>query len=756
MHGATVTPGLLLDDRYELSRLLGRGGMGQVWEGKDLRLKRPVAVKILSPAGVLEPRDLALFRREAEIGAMLSHPGITTVFDLGSPSRDGGTPWYLVMERLVGHSLDREVRLHRDGLPWERVVDLGRQVADALAAAHTQGVVHRDIKPANLFLQQSGVVKICDFGISRLANATSLLTGVVQAAGTLPYMAPEQFATLAVDHRSDLYALGCVLHELLVGAPWVDPRADWPGAMYRHHQVAPPSSAAARPDIPEALDRLVLDLLAKDPADRPSDASTVTARLRDIARQPGQGHGADHRRGPGLDARTRRLTEAATAFRALHARRATETVTVLRTSQAMHPPTGPSQVSTPRRTSVEQLVAGRFRLLQKLGSGGYGEVWSAYDERLRVEVALKQVRVDPSAGNTERDAVLGQAEDEARHAARLRDHPNIVTVFDVVGDGGTPWLVMRLVEGRTLDQEIRERGPLGPVMAAHVAAGVLAALDAAHESGVLHRDVKPANIMLAEDGTVLLTDFGIAKGSTTTTQAVLAGTLPYMSPERLNGRDTPAGDLFALGASLYEATEGVSPFARATPTATMAAVALEEPPPPAKAGRLRGLITALLDKDPERRPSAASALVLLANAEGPHRTPRQERTPGRSVDVAARQATPVRTDDIAPQQRTPVLTGDVTASAAPAKSRIGEALEVAVFLAKACFWIFGILGVLIGLCSNPAAFDASAPSWFPIPLPHGTRVSNAFSGLVLVGGTAAVVTALLTFFWGLLSTDPKS
>ncbi|MFG3291964.1 serine/threonine-protein kinase [Streptomyces sp. NPDC048179] len=325
MYGGTVSAGLLLGRRYELLHTLGRGGMGQVWEARDLRLKRRVAVKILSPAGVPEPRDLALFRREAEIGAMLSHPGITTVFDMGSPSHDGHTPWYIVMERLVGHDFAGELARHPGGLPVEQVVDLAGQVAAALGAAHAQGVVHRDVKPANLFLQDSGLVKICDFGISRLANATHLLTGF-QVAGTLPYMAPEQFATLAVDHRSDLYALGCVLYELLAGRTWVDPGADWPAAMYQHFEVAPPRPAASRPDIPEELDRLVLDLLAKDPVDRPADASAVVARLRGVGRQPRRGPGTTDGATDGQrpEHRTRLLTDAATLFRALHVRRAAE------------------------------------------------------------------------------------------------------------------------------------------------------------------------------------------------------------------------------------------------------------------------------------------------------------------------------------------------------------------------------------------------------------------------------------------------
>ncbi|MFD9304681.1 WD40 repeat domain-containing serine/threonine protein kinase [Streptomyces sp. NPDC060048] len=283
------------------------------------------------------------------------------------------------------------------------------------------------------------------------------------------------------------------------------------------------------------------------------------------------------------------------------------------------------------QTGAGRVIGGRFRLLSMLGEGGFGQVWRAFDEKLGVEVAIKRVRIDRSATDAERARAAELAESEARHAARLRDHPNIVAVYDVVTASGEPWLVMRLVRGRTLAQEIRARGRLHADEAGRIASGVLAALSAAHAAEIVHRDVKPANIMLADDGAVLLTDFGIAKEHTATTQAVLIGTLPYMSPERLSGKDLPAGDLFALGATLYETTEGVSPFARATAAAIMSAVVLEQPAPPLHAGRLGDLILALLAKDPDERPDAKTAAQVLSSdrtleapVTGPHDAPDDE------------------------------------------------------------------------------------------------------------------------------------
>jgi len=281
---------------------------------------------------------------------------------------------------------------------------------------------------------------------------------------------------------------------------------------------------------------------------------------------------------------------------------------------------------------AQQLIGNRYRLVSVLGSGGFGQVWSAYDETLHVEVAVKQVRLDPTASEAERAKLVARAEHEARNAARLRDHPNVVTVHDVVAEGGAPWLVMRLVKGRSLAQELKDRGRIEVGEAARIASGILAALGAAHAEGIIHRDVKPGNIMLAEDGSVLLSDFGIAKHHADTVQtstSVLVGSLAYMAPERFKGQDLPAGDLFALGATLYEATEGVSPFHRETPIAVMGAVALEQPPPPQHAGPLGPLILGLLDKDPGRRPSALQALHALApptaaapgNAQAPQGAP---------------------------------------------------------------------------------------------------------------------------------------
>ncbi|WP_233618022.1 serine/threonine-protein kinase, partial [Actinomadura sp. WAC 06369] len=244
----------------------------------------------------------------------------------------------------------------------------------------------------------------------------------------------------------------------------------------------------------------------------------------------------------------------------------------------------------------EQVVDGRFELRERLGSGGMGTVWRAFDLALERDVALKEVRLagtDPAVARKTRERVMR----EARALARI-DHPNVVTVHHIVDPPGAPhpWLVMELVRGRTLQDRLAS-GPLPPAEAAAVGRGVLAALRAAHDAGIRHRDVKPANVLLRPDGTPVLTDFGIAAledASRVTATGGLVGSPEYIAPERLHGREgDPASDLWSLGVLLYAAAEGANPLRRPTAAATLAAVMAAPIPPPRRAGPLAPVLGAL-------------------------------------------------------------------------------------------------------------------------------------------------------------------
>ncbi|MFD6278128.1 protein kinase [Streptomyces sp. NPDC060209] len=268
-------------------------------------------------------------------------------------------------------------------------------------------------------------------------------------------------------------------------------------------------------------------------------------------------------------------------------------------------------------TGAGIVLAGRYRLGDVLGRGGMGKVWRAHDEVLHRTVAVKELTAGLYAAEADRAVLHARTQKEARAAARIT-HPGVVTVHDVIEYDNRPWIVMQYVDGPSLADSAKESGEVEPREAARIGLHVLSALRAAHGAGVLHRDVKPANVLLARDGQVLLTDFGIAaiEGDATITRTgELVGSIDYLAPERVRGGDPgPASDLWSLGATLYTAVEGNSPFRRTSPISTMQAVVAEEPPPPARGGALAPVITALLRKDPADRPTAEETERMLLDA----------------------------------------------------------------------------------------------------------------------------------------------
>ncbi|MEV1019208.1 serine/threonine-protein kinase [Streptomyces sp. NPDC050264] len=261
------------------------------------------------------------------------------------------------------------------------------------------------------------------------------------------------------------------------------------------------------------------------------------------------------------------------------------------------------------------MVAARYRLDEHIGQGGMGRVWRAVDEMLDRPVAVKEMRIDgldPEDARTRRERTLR----EARATARI-DHPNVVRVYDVVDEGERLWIVMELVDGRSLEQVLAEDGPLSVDAVAEIGRGLAEALRPVHGGGVLHRDIKPGNVMLERAGRrrVMLTDFGIAAIQDTTALTMvgmLVGSPDYMAPERISGRPQgPPSDLWSLGTTLCAALGGSSPFSRDTTLATLHAVLYEEPRLPPEAGRLGPLLTGLLAKEPEDRPDLDAILEAL-------------------------------------------------------------------------------------------------------------------------------------------------
>ncbi|MEH0822594.1 MULTISPECIES: serine/threonine-protein kinase [unclassified Micromonospora] len=264
------------------------------------------------------------------------------------------------------------------------------------------------------------------------------------------------------------------------------------------------------------------------------------------------------------------------------------------------------------------LVAGRYRLLDLVGSGGMGRVWLARDEMLHRDVAVKQVVPPHWLDEAERDELRLRTLREARTAARL-NHPNVVRLYDVVHDRDSPWIVMEYLPSRSLQELITAEGPLDPGRTARIGLAVLAALRAAHAAGVLHRDVKPHNVLVADDGRVMLTDFGLATfdggDGLMTGPGQVFGSPQFVAPERArDGVSDPRTDLWSLGATLYAAVEGRAPYARSSAMATLSALATEPPDPVRRAGPLRPVLEGLLQRDPWRRLTALEVESLLRAA----------------------------------------------------------------------------------------------------------------------------------------------
>jgi serine/threonine protein kinase len=297
-----------------------------------------------------------------------------------------------------------------------------------------------------------------------------------------------------------------------------------------------------------------------------------------------------------------------------------------------------------------RIVAGRYILEEPIGQGAMGIVWRAYDQLLDRPVAVKEVLVSAMLGEFHDGDPYQRTMDEARNAARL-NHPGIVTVFDAVEEDERPWIVMELIPSTSLDQLINTQGPMNERRAARIGSQLLAALAAAHAAGVLHRDVKPGNVLITEDSPgenpperAVLTDFGISRLETDprrTLAGLVVGSPGYVAPERLSGDDaSPASDLWSLGATLYAAVEGRGPFDRPNVMSTQFAVVNEEPPPALSAGLLAPVIAALLSRDPAMRPSAAAAADLLAQAL-------------RQMDHPAPLAAPTSAEQIHPAEQFP-------------------------------------------------------------------------------------------------------
>lgn len=534
--------------QYELVRALGAGAMGAVYEARHRTLGRRVAIKVLHRADADLPGDqlaAARFLREGRAAAQVHHPHVVDVFDFGVVD---GMP-YLVMELVDGETLAQ--RLARSGaMPVAAVAEIMLPVLAAVAELHAAGIVHRDLKPANILLarERSGepCPKVADFGVSRLDDGSPSMTASNAVLGTYAYMAPEQRrSSKQATELSDQYALGVILLECATGIrpPSVGPGSDPP----------PPTGKESEATLPQEFLALVRRATSRAPSDRFGCVDEVGEALLAFAEPRVRERWAAEFRAP-RDREPPSSGEHPASARLLATARHT----------ALH---GPGPAAERLEGTV---LAQRYRLVRFLARGGMGEVYEAEDLSLGSRVALKAlsplVAADPTmSARLKREVLL----------ARRVTHPNVCRLHDL-GEhedehGTILFLTMDLLEGETLAAALARQGKLSTDDARPLVKEMAAALDAAHQAGVIHRDFKPRNVMLVkgahEQPHAVVMDFGIATGIGETIRsdhgpaANAVGTPAYMAPEQLNGTSvTPASDVYALGLVMHEMVTGRLPF----------------------------------------------------------------------------------------------------------------------------------------------------------------------------------------------------
>jgi tRNA A-37 threonylcarbamoyl transferase component Bud32 len=401
-------------------------------------------------------------------------------------------------------------------------------------------------------------------------------------------------------------------------------------------------------------------------------------------------------------------------------------------------------------TGSGRVVAARYELLDLVGHGAMGTVWRARDLRLGREVAVKEVRLPGPMTAHDRSVLRERSLREARVAARLT-HPGVVTVHDVIEADGSPWIIMELVPSRSLARVLAEDGPVWPARAAAMGMTLLEALGSAHAAGVVHRDVKPGNILVTSESRIVLTDFGIATlhGDPGLTQAgMVMGTPGFCAPERIRGEPaTPASDLWSLGATLYAAVEGRGPFeGQGSAMAVLANIVHGDPPPATRAGPLEPVIIALMRRDPAARPDATGARLLLTaacsgyDAVGAAALDQRPADGGNGATADGALDEPGSRDGIRPAYGTrplPVsLARDDAAFAGPPPAAAPAATLTAAPVAAAQVAAHPAPAA-VATAPAPAASGA-APSALPGPGGRSRRPGRHRRGLLFGGGGAAV------------------
>ena len=494
---APLEPGTVLGDRYEILKRVGEGGMGAVYQARDHELDRLVALKVIRPELAGHPDILRRFKQELILARQVTHKNVIRIFDLGMA---GGCK-FITMDYIDGRDL-KSILVERGKLAPEEAVPIVQQVCRGLEAAHTEGVVHRDLKPQNIMVDASGRVWVMDFGLARSMEMAGMTrTGALM--GTPDYMSPEQARAEKVDARSDLFSLGIIFYEMLTGVLPFQADTMMATLLKRVHEKASPPNTLERA-IPQHLSDVMMKCLE---ADRAKRYQTTGEILADLAG----------------DASHASMTVTARA-------------SVVQTSPVSLAAMGPGTEFGPR-----------YRIEAVIGEGGMGKVYKAHDNDLDRTVALKLVR--PELANDAES--MQRFKQELLLASRI-SHKNILRIHDLGDVGGVKFISMAYVQGRDLHDVIAECGRLPVDRAVHIAKQLAGALDAAHAEGVVHRDLKPRNVLVDQADQVYVSDFGLAKslesvsryGDDAHRRGVGDAALHVARAGRVEGGGPPLGYLF--------------------------------------------------------------------------------------------------------------------------------------------------------------------------------------------------------------------
>ena len=571
---------------FRFDRFLGGSGIAQVYQAWDIHLDRPVAVKVI-PARSPEQRTyVESFLHQARAVATWQHENIVRIY---FADEEAGL-CYLVMEYVEGMDLGELVAQYAGAgelMPHDDVLRLGRAIAAALDYAHGRGMVHGNVKPTNVLIAVDGHVVLTDFAGD---VPQSILA---QLPGSAPYIAPEQ-ARGPAGPQSDLYALGVILYELLTGTvPFDDPSST----------QAPPSPRTVNPNLNWETEAVLLKAVSEEPAERYQTGRELLDDLAAALQAPESAI---------MDLPPLPAPPGAPPIRSLSPISVGERVAM---HMAVCPPPAADQAAAPGQADLIGQRLDEYLLEELLGHGGMGRVYRGRDVRLDRRVAIKVI--DPPF---RADAnYLKRFEREAQAVARL-EHPNVVRLYHYGRGKGVLYIAMQYVDGTdlaTLLARHREAGErLPPEEARRLVRQVGQALDYVHSQGIIHRDVKPANIIIDQQDQAILTDFGLALLTETGTRGTVIGSPHYLAPEQAlsSARAVPQSDLYALGVILYEMFSGERPF-EADDLLQIAIKHLREPPRaprelcPGISPAVEAVILKALAKEPQDRYPTGAALA---------------------------------------------------------------------------------------------------------------------------------------------------